>query len=217
MAFTAPVDESNSRIPRLPKAERREQLMAVARSVFVEQGYHAASMKIIAETAGVSKPLLYQHFPSKLDLYLALLDAGIDDLLAKLDASLRNITDNKLRVIATVQTYFEFVDDPQDAYRLVFESDLTNEPEVRARLERLERGVIRRIAAVIKEDTGLSESQATLLGAGLHGMAQVAATNWLRDPTLPRNDAAELVSLLSWRGISGFPLSHPPTNPHSPQ
>ncbi len=112
--------------------------MAVARSVFAEQGYHTTSMEIIAETAGVSKPLLYQHFPSKLDLYLALLDAGIDELLDKSDASLRDITDNKLRVIATVQTYFEFVDDPQDAYRLVFESDLTNEPEVRARLERLE-------------------------------------------------------------------------------
>jgi AcrR family transcriptional regulator len=210
MVVMASVEESVSRTARLPKSQRRDQLVAVARSVFVEQGYHSASMEIIADTAGVSKPLLYQHFPSKLDLYLALLDAGIDDLLAKSDASLRDITDNKLRVIATVQTYFEFVDDPQDAYRLVFESDLTNEPQVRARLERLEREVIKRIAAVIKEDTGLSESQATLLGAGLHGMAQVAATNWLRDPTLPREDAAELVSLLSWRGISGFPLSHPP-------
>jgi len=210
MVVAASIEESVSRTARLPKSERREQLMAVARSVFVEQGYHSASMEIIADTAGVSKPLLYQHFPSKLDLYLALLDAGIDDLLAKSDASLRDINDNKMRVIATVQTYFEFVDDPQDAYRLVFESDLTNEPQVRARLERLEQEVIKRIAAVIKEDTGLSESQATLLGAGLHGMAQVAATNWLRDPTLPREDAAELVSLLSWRGISGFPLSHPP-------
>jgi AcrR family transcriptional regulator len=210
MALVASVDESGSRTARLPKAQRREQLMEVARSVFVEQGYHAASMEIIAETAGVSKPLLYQHFPSKLDLYLALLDAGIDDLLAKSDASLRDISDNKQRVIATVQTYFEFVDDPKDAYRLVFESDLTNEPEVRARLERLEREVIKRIAAVIKADTGLSESQATLLGAGLHGMAQVAATNWLRDPSIPRTESAELVSLLSWRGISGFPLSHPP-------
>jgi AcrR family transcriptional regulator len=204
------VEESGSRTARLPKSQRRDQLVDVARSVFVEQGYHAASMEIIAETAGVSKPLLYQHFPSKLDLYLALLDAGIDDLLAKSDASLRDITDNKLRVIATIQTYFEFVDDPQDAYRLVFESDLTNEPQVRARLERLEREVIKRIAAVIKKDTGLSESQATLLGAGLHGMAQVAATNWLRDPTIPREDAAELVAMLSWRGIRGFPLSHPP-------
>ena len=210
MVAAASVEESVSRTSRLPKSERREQLMAVARSVFVDQGYHTASMEIIAETAGVSKPLLYQHFPSKLDLYLALLDAGIDDLLAKSDASLRDITDNKLRVIATVQTYFEFVDDPQDAYRLVFESDLNNEPQVRERLERLEREVIKRIAAVIKADTGLSESQATLLGAGLHGMAQVAATNWLRDPTLPREDAAELVSMLSWRGIRGFPLSHPP-------
>ncbi len=58
MALVASVDESGSRTARLPKAQRREQLMEVARSEFVEQGYHAASMEIIAETAGVSKPLL---------------------------------------------------------------------------------------------------------------------------------------------------------------
>ena len=71
MVAAASVEESVSRTSRLPKSQRREQLMAVARSVFVDQGYHTASMEIIAETAGVSKPLLYQHFPSKLDLYLA--------------------------------------------------------------------------------------------------------------------------------------------------
>lgn len=205
--------DSVAKSVRLPKAQRREQLIASARSIFAELGYHSTSMDIIAESAGVSKPLLYQHFPSKLDLYLAILDSGIDHLLETSDNSLTNITDNKQRVQATVKSYFEFVDDPADAYRLVFESDLTNVPEVRERIERLDLGVIRRIAKVIREDTGLSESQAELLGSGLHGMAQVAATTWLRDPSTSRDEAAELVASLAWRGISGFPLSHPPTNP----
>jgi AcrR family transcriptional regulator len=69
------------RPPRLPKAERRAQLLEAALEVFSADGYHAAGMDHIAERAGVTKPVLYQHFPSKLDLYLALLDAAIGDLL----------------------------------------------------------------------------------------------------------------------------------------
>lgn len=212
LSATRSSDPDSAKVIRLPKAQRREQLMDTARSVFVEQGYHAASMDDIAECAGVSKPLLYQHFPSKLDLYLAILDSGIDSLLATSDASLTNITDNKQRVRATIRSYLEFVDDPDGAYRLVFSSDLTNEPEVRARMAHLDQEVIRRIAAVIKEDTGLNESQAKLLGAGLHGLAQVASTAWLGNPDINRDEAVELLSSLAWRGISGFPLSHPPTN-----
>ena len=62
---------------RMPKEQRRTQVLDAARAVFVESGYYAAGMDVIAERAGVSKPILYQHFPSKLDLYLALLDAGL--------------------------------------------------------------------------------------------------------------------------------------------
>ncbi len=214
MAFSATQSTAdiNAKVIRLPKAQRREQLMETARAVFVVQGYHSAGMDEIAEQAGVSKPLLYQHFPSKLDLYLAILDSGIEHLLDASDASLKNITDNKQRVNATIRSYVEFVDDPASAYRLVFESDLTNEPEVRERMVHLDREVIRRIAAVIKEDTGLSESQAELLGAGLHGLAQVASTAWLGNPDVSREEAVELLSSLAWKGISGFPLSHPPAD-----
>lgn len=204
--------DEGAKVVRLPKAQRREQLMDTARAVFVIEGYHAAGMDEIAEQAGVSKPLLYQHFPSKLDLYLAILDSGIEHLLDASDASLKNITDNKLRVNATIRSYVEFVDDPAGAYRLVFESDLTNVPEVRERMAHLDREVIRRIAAVIKEDTGLSESQAELLGAGLHGLAQVASTAWLGNHEVSREEAVELLSSLAWKGISGFPLSHPPAD-----
>ena len=64
---------------RLPRSARRKQLMAAAQEVFVAQGYHAAAMDDIADRAGVSKPVLYQHFPGKLELYLALLDKHADD------------------------------------------------------------------------------------------------------------------------------------------
>ena len=65
----------------MPRNARRAQLLESALTVFVAQGYHAAAMDDIAERAGVSKPVLYQHFPGKLDLYLALLDAACDTVV----------------------------------------------------------------------------------------------------------------------------------------
>lgn len=196
----------------MPREQRREQVLDAARETFVARGYHAAGMDDIAERAGVSKPVLYQHFPGKLDLYLALLDSGIDDLLATMETALLSTSDNKLRVQATVAAYFDFVDDPQGAYRLVFESDLTNEPAVRERVERVETALAEEIAGVIAADTGLRDDEALLLGRGLQGMAHVAARSWLRDGSvrISRFDAAGLIAALAWRGIRGFPLTHPP-------
>lgn len=196
----------------MPREQRRAQVLEAAREIFVVQGYHAAAMDVIAERAGVSKPVLYQHFPGKLDLYLALLDSGLAELGNAVDLAITSTQDNKLRVQATMQAYFIFVDDPQSAFRLVFESDLSNEPSVRERVEAVDLAVSQRIAAVIAEDTGLSTDQAFILGAGLMGMAVTGSRLWLRgDLGVDRDEAAALTASLAWRGISGFPLSHPPT------
>src|SRR6266496_1434226 len=120
---------------RMPRSARRKQLLAAAREVFVAQGYHSAAMDDIADRAGVSKPVLYQHFPGKLDLYLALLDESARELVAIVRDALSSTTDNKQRVPATFRAFFDYVGTSGEAFRLVFESDLSNEPAVRARLE----------------------------------------------------------------------------------
>jgi len=201
-----------SRAARLPREQRREQVLTAALEVFSTAGYHAASMDDIADHAGVSKPVLYQHFPGKLDLYLAILDAGIDDLMAAARTALTGTTDNATRVSAMVNAYFAFVEDPGGAFRLVFESDLSNEPAVRQRVDAADLALARLSADVIAEDTGLSDDEALLLASGMQGMVQVAARRWLRGGAeqVSRGAAAELIASLSWRGISGFPLSHPP-------
>lgn len=209
--MSAPAADSAPRTSRLPREQRRESVLEAARVVFVRVGYHPTSMDDIAEAAGVTKPVLYQHFSSKLELYLAVLDQAIDELLAAADKALRSTADNKLRVQATMRAYFEFVDAKAGGYQLLFESDVMSQAEVRQRVDRAHALVAQRIAAVIAEDTDLSESQTLLLGSALQGMAQVAATRWLADPDegMTRDDAADLVAALAWRGIRGFPLSHP--------
>ena len=203
-----------ARAARLPREQRRQQVLAAALDVFSQAGYHAASMDEIADHAGVSKPVLYQHFPGKLDLYLALLDAGIEELMAAARTAL-TATDNATRVRAMVNAYFTFVEEPGGAFRLVFESDLSNEPAVRQRVDAADLALARLSASVIAEDTGLSEDDALLLSSGMLGMVQVAARRWLRDgaDSVSRDEASDLVASLAWRGISGFPLSHPPADP----
>ena len=189
--------------------------MSAALQVFSAEGYHAASMDAIAAAAGVTKPVVYQHFDSKMDLYLALLDASLADLLAASEAALRATSDNKQRVSSMAQAYFSFISSPTGAFRLVFESDLANDPAVRERVDAADLALAREAAMVIAEDTGLSEEQALLIASGLQGMVQVAARRWRRDEhhDIDSTEAIELLTTLAWRGIRGFPATHPPQAP----
>jgi AcrR family transcriptional regulator len=199
--------EARPRGTRLPRRARRNQLLGAAQEVFVAQGYHSAAMDDIADRAGVSKPVLYQHFPGKLDLYLALLDQHCDALLQQVRNALESTNDNKHRVAATMDAYFGFVEDEGGAFRLVFESDLTNEPAVRERVDRVSLDCAKAVSGVIAEDTKLPYDQSMLLAVGLCGMAQITARYWLgAGQRIPRDAAARLISSLSWRGIAGFPM-----------
>src|SRR5437764_81412 len=157
---------------RLPRTARRAQLLAAAQDVFVTNGYHAAAMDEIAERAGVSKPVLYQHFPGKLELYLALLETHVEELISRVRSALRSTSDNKLRVRAAVGAFFEFVDSEGQAFRMVFESDLRGEPAVQEAVERVTTASVDAITETITADAGLSEDQARLLAVGLVGLSQ---------------------------------------------
>ncbi|MFZ2503600.1 MAG: TetR/AcrR family transcriptional regulator [Nocardioides sp.] len=197
---------ARQRTNRLPRSERRAQLLDNALEVFVAHGYHAAAMDDIADRAGVSKPVLYQHFPGKLELYLALLDASVDQLIAHCRDALSSTDDNKQRVSATIEAFYSYVAHDAGAFRLVFESDLTNEPSVRELVERVTAHTAEMVAAVIRDDTGLPDPACHLLAVSMVGMAQVSARDWLADPKgLSQEEATALVSALAWRGIRGYP------------
>ena len=195
---------------RLPRTARRAQLLAAAQDVFVTNGYHAAAMDEIAERAGVSKPVLYQHFPGKLELYMALLESHVDELVGRVRTAIGSTTDNKLRVRAAVAAFYDFVDGEGQAFRMVFESDLRSEPAVQSAVERATTDSVDAITDTITADAGLDAERARLLAVGLVGLSQVTARSWLADNRrVPKEDAVALISNLAWRGIGGgFPLQH---------
>ena len=193
---------------RLPRDERRAQLLIAALEVFTVAGYHSAAMDEIADRANVSKPVLYQHFPSKLDLYLAVLDMHIDSLVFAIQKAIASNRENSSRVAATVEAYFGFIDSEGEAFRLLFESDMSLEPQVRERLNRMTYDCAAAVSAVISIDTGLGKEESMMLAVGIIGTVQTAARHWLdRDGTIDRKRATEFVMNLIWRGISGFPKS----------
>jgi AcrR family transcriptional regulator len=197
------------RSARLPRDERRKQLLAAALEVFVANGYHATGMDDIAERAGVSKPVLYQHFPGKLELYLALLDTQTEALTETVRSALATTEDNADRVHAVLSAYFDFVDraDNDGAYRLVFESDLVNDPAVRRRVEQVTRNTVLAVAQTVAADTGLDDTTSQLLATALTGAAEATAQWWLHtDKALDRDQAIAFLGALLWRGISNFPM-----------
>ena len=194
------------RTARLPRGARRKQLLAAAQDVFVAQGFHAAAMDDIADRAGVSKPVLYQHFPGKRELYLALLEHHVGELTERVAEAMAGTDDNRERVNGAVGAYFDFIDAEGEAFRLVFESDLRNDDDVRAVVDRGTRACVEAIAEVIAADTGAARERALLLASGLTGLAENSARWWLPSKgSVSRDEAVSLMSALAWRGISGFP------------
>jgi len=196
----------------MPRDARRAQVLAVAQELFANEGFHHVSMDHIADRAEVSKPLLYRHFPSKLDLYLAVVDARGADLLAAVEVALAPVErgpvqrgDGRVVVQRIVRAYFEFVEGAGESSSLLFESDVTHDAAVRARVEAAGDEAARRIAQVLVEFTGLPAQPAALLAATLIGTASSGATSRLRAQTgLTADAAVDLIARFAWAGVAGL-------------
>ena len=192
---------------RLPADQRRLQLLEVARARFSAQGFHSTSMDEIAEAAGVTKPVLYQHFPGKLELYVAVLQSYVDSLISGVRQALRSTTDNKQRVRAAVQAFFDFVDNDSQGFRLVFESDIMGEPQVQTRVEQATEACVDAVFDLVSHDSGLDPYRARILAVGLVGASQFTARYWLEAARpIPKEEAIEITVTLAWGGLSRVPL-----------
>ena len=105
---------------RLPAPARREQILDVALQVFAQHGFHGSSMNDVAEAAGVTKPVLYQHFDSKRDLYHSLLDEVGNRLLTSISKGVAEATDGKSQTRLGFRAYFRWVAEDHDAFLLLF-------------------------------------------------------------------------------------------------
>jgi AcrR family transcriptional regulator len=203
----APAD-TNRRRNRLPRDERRGQLLISASEVFVNHGYHAAGMDEIADRAGVSKPILYQHFSSKLELYLAVLRRHVDNLVSGVRQALRTTTDNRQRLRAAVQAFFDFIEHDGQGYRLIFENDNVAEPRVAAQVRVATESCIDAVFDLVSYDSGLDPHRARMIAVGLVGISVDSARYWLNtDRPVTKEDAVDGTVQFAWGGLSHVPLN----------
>jgi len=193
---------------RLPRDERRGQLLAAASEVFVDRGYHAAGMDEIADRAGVSKPVLYQHFTSKLELYLAVLARHVDNLVSGVRQALRTTTDNRQRVRAAVHAFFDFIEHDGQGYRLIFENDYVTEPQVSAQVKVATEACTDAVFDLISHDSGLEPHRARMIAVGLVSISVDSARYWLNNNRpIAKDDAVEGTVQFIWGGLSHVPLT----------
>jgi AcrR family transcriptional regulator len=189
---------------RLPAAERREQLLTVAVDVFAHNGFHNTSMNDVAEAAGVTKPVLYQHFASKRALYLELLaeiGAELRDTIAKATADAEG---PRQQIDLACLAYFKFVADNVNAFRVLFGDSTRRDEEFADEARRVEASIAELAAELINVE-GLSWERRLLLGNGIVGLAEGACRYWLANSVeVDARTLAGEVSQLAWAGLRGI-------------
>ncbi len=150
----------------MSRDDRREQVLALAETLFARDGFHHVSMDDIAERAEVSKPVLYRHFPSKLDLYLSVVDRrgqalaeAVDAELSRADADAGRTGQETVRAI--VEAFVGFVEQAGETSSLLFESDVTRDGAVRERVEQSTHQAAEAICRGLSELTGLPDPRPT--------------------------------------------------------
>jgi AcrR family transcriptional regulator len=196
---------------RLTADARRRQLSDVALSLFAAHGYPATTMDDIAEAAGVTKPLVYQHFDSKRALYLELMDVFSTELVTRIVKATAGARGPRQQVELGFAAYFELMVDNEPAFRLLYGRDAPDDAELGAALRRVEDAIAQAIDPLI--DAGLEPEHRLLLAHAVVGMAEGASRHWLAsrrpatgssDAVGHRDDASQLAAQLAdfaWAGL----------------
>ena len=187
---------------RLPAERRRRQLLDVALPLFAARGFHGASMDDMAEAAGVTKPVLYQHFGSKRELYLEVLDDVGNRLLDAIGKAAAAAGGPRQQVENGFSAYFRFVADNESAFRVLFVGsgrDSADGGFVQA-VRRVEDAIADAIAVLIEAD--IDDEHRHLLAHGIVGLAESTSRHWLRhgrreDPEVLARRLADL----AWAGL----------------
>ncbi|MBV1892979.1 MAG: TetR/AcrR family transcriptional regulator [Ilumatobacteraceae bacterium] len=185
---------------RLNAAARRGQILEVALEVFARAGFNGTSMNEVADAVGVTKPVLYQHFDSKRDLYQALTDDVGERLLARISKAAAEADSGKNRTELAYQAYFRWVADNPDGFRLLFGSGSRRDDEFNNTVRRITEEAANAVAPMI--DVDIDTKHRRTLAQALVGMAEGASRHLVEigeefDP----DDVAREISVLAWAGL----------------
>ena len=195
-------DAASARPPRrvrMARPEREGQMLAVARALFAERGFGAVTMDEVAAAAGITKPLLYNYFGNKEQLYLACMGPAGDALLEAILTAVRAAADPAEALEVGIGAFFAFLDSERGAWRVLFDETLPASGEVALRVAEYRE----RLAALLEEALGaqlggsVSGRVATEVGAlstAVLGAAEALGRWWLREQSISAAEAAQMLA-----------------------
>src|ERR1700727_676076 len=192
---------------RLTAEQRRRQLVSVALELFARRGYRATTMDDIAEAAGVTKPLVYQHFSSKRALYLELVDSIAQDVLVAVRTGVERARGPRQQVEMGFAAYFRLVINREAEFRLLYGRDHADDQERGRALRLVEDALAEAIDPLI--DAGLDDDHRRLLAYAVVGMAEGASRRFMEQRTVGGGGAgeeevarlAQRMADLAWAGL----------------
>ena len=189
---------------RMTGAQRRAQLLDVGRTVFAERGFDGATVEEVAARAGVSKPVVYEHFGGKEGLYEVVVDREVQSLLTSFTAALVGASPRELLEQATL-ALLTYVEEQADGFRiLVRDSSVGSTSGTFASILSDVASQVEGILIAEFKKRGLDPKTAPMYAQMLVGMVALTGQWWLdtRRPKKPEV-AAHLVNL-AWNGLSNL-------------
>ena len=186
---------------RLSASARRRQLLDVALAAFGSAGYHDASMADIAREAGVTKPVLYQHFDSKRALYRQVVAEAGDRLIAAVDAATAGATSPRDRVEQGFAAYVTFLAHNPACDAVLFVHAPAPDLELVDDVGKVRRALASTFGALAAGDA-LGPAECLLIGHALVGFAGAATRQWMAaGETIPSEQLACFLSETIWAGL----------------
>jgi AcrR family transcriptional regulator len=188
---------------RLPAPVRREQLLDVALEEFGSTGYHETSMNTIALRAGVTKPVVYQHFPSKSDLYLEVLATVGLRLRTEIEGATASARSPQRIVEQGFGSYFRFFDEHPAAFRVLFGEASRTDRQFASEVAAVENAMAQWVSAILTIDY-LDPGARLLFGHAIVGMAEGAVRHWFASGQPVSSEVlADQMAELAWIGLRG--------------
>jgi AcrR family transcriptional regulator len=192
---------------RLSAEERRGAILTAAQDVFALSGYHGSSIDEIAQAAGISKALIYEHFPSKKDLHASLLDMHVQELFDRLAANAATDEPGDVRLRNGLDAFLGWVEEQRGAFRMVFRD--AADPEVADLVRRIQGQATAAVAALMATEPMVpaASEQARELGIRmmaqqLTGGMQALALWWDDNPEVPRGVVLDTAMDFVWLGLA---------------
>ncbi|RIK11450.1 MAG: hypothetical protein DCC49_00680 [Acidobacteria bacterium] len=194
---------------RMRAPERRLQLIDVARSVFARSGYFGATMDDVAHAAGITKPILYQHFASKKALYLALIDEAAFEITKAVWDGTEGKPDALSMAAGGMRAYFDYVKYHPDSFRILF-SDAQADQEIMERIDSIRSVIAERVAQLISNSIFADwpdEQQIQIVATGIVGLAEMVGRDWIVADKASPEEAARALGTLVASGYVGRNVS----------